>query len=223
MILAGILQTTFSVHKPLTGESMNSDVAPVAVVYANGVAIAPAAPPVIANIAAGLYSLTYALTAANGHAANDWVTITVQVSNDTEVVTVPVWEGSLILASADVTLLLGQTIYPMFTVHRPSDGGNQAPDLGAAPVVVVYRNLVVTGIVPVLVNPAVGIYMVTLPLTVVAGWAAGDTLDILATATVDGIPKSSFIFTGTDIVDVVGGGGGGVPHHEVGAMMLRSA
>lgn len=208
MNLGSPLRTTFATAKPLDGSPLNSSVAPVSVVYNNGVAIAPATPPVVANLGVGLYSLTYPLTAANGHAAGDWVTITERVVLDGDVITRPAWEGNLVQASADITTILGQTIYPMFTTHQPSTGINQDPDNGAAPVLTVYRNLVATGIVPVMLNPAVGIYIVTLPITAGAGWAVGDALDILTTNTIDGIISSNWVFSGGLVVASAGGGGG---------------
>jgi hypothetical protein len=196
MKLGSTLATSFDTLKPSTGTPQNSAVAPISVVYNNGGVIAPAAPPVVANLAAGLYSLTYALTAANGHAINDWVTITEQVTLDTLVITRPIWEGSLCQDGEDVRLLLGKTIYPAFSTHWPATGVNVAPDGGVAPTITIYRNMVATAIVPVLLNPAVGIYLVTLPLTAGAGWAVGDRVDILATAPIDTIAAGAWVFTG---------------------------
>jgi hypothetical protein len=203
MNLGSTLLTSFATAKPLTGTPQNSSVAPVSVVYNQGAAIAPAAPPVVANLAAGLYSLTYALTAANGHALNNWVTITEQVVLDGATIVRPAWEGSLCQGAADVSLLFGLNIYPMFTTHKPSTGANQAPDGGAAPVITVYRNMVATAIVPVVANPATGVYIVTLPLTAGAGWAIGDVVDLLASATIDGIAASNWFLSGGTIVAFV--------------------
>jgi hypothetical protein len=200
MNLGSTLNTTFATARPLDGSPLNSSGAPISVVYRNGAVLAPAVPPLVANMFVGSYSLVYPLTLANGHASGDWVTITEQVLLDTAVITRPAWEGNLNQISADACLVLGQTIYPMFTTHQPSTGINQDPDGGAAPVVTIYRNLVVTGIVPVLINPAVGVYIVTLPLTVGAGWAFGDTLDILSTNTIDGITTSNWVFSGGKLV-----------------------
>jgi hypothetical protein len=220
MNLNSTLRTTFSTAKPLTGESMNPSAGPTAAVYINGVLAAPGAPPVVANIAVGQYTLTYGLTVANGHALNDWVQITVTCTLDGLVVTIPVWEGSLVTLAADVVCLLNQTIYPMFTSHQPSTGQNQNFDGGANPVITVYRNQVATAIVAAVANPATGVWIVTLPLTGATGWAAGDVVDILAAGTIDGIPKTSWVFTGGEVV-ITAGGGGGSSHHEIMGHALR--
>jgi hypothetical protein len=196
MRLGSALATGFDTKKPSTGIPMNSTGVPVSVVYRNGVAIAPAAPPVVANLAVGLYSLTYGLTVANGHALNDWVGITEQVTLDGYSITRGAWEGSLCQDPEDQRLVLGNTIYPILTTHWPETGANVAPDGGVAPVITVYRNMVATAIVPVLLNPAVGVYLITLPLTAGAGWAVDDRVDILATATIDGLAAMGWAFTG---------------------------
>jgi hypothetical protein len=214
MKLNSVLDTTFSTAKPSTGAAMNSAPAPVSTVYRNGALFAPGVPPAVANVAAGLYSLTHGLTMANGYTLNDFVTITEQVVLDGIVVVRPAWEGNLIQDGAPVTMLLNQTIYPLFTTHWPETGANSAPDGGIAPVITIYRNLVVTAIVPVLLNPAVGVYIVTLPLTLAAGWATGDSVDILATCTMDGVAAASWVFS-EGLIVASAGGGGGVPHHEI--------
>lgn len=224
MILGDTLRTTFNTAKPLTGENMFSAAALVMVVYRNGVAIAPPVPPVALAVAAGRYLITYPLTALNGHAAGDWVSVTVQATLDGLLVNVPVWEGNLVQTGADVTMIFNSTIYPLFTTHRPSTGANQAPDGGAAPVITVYRNLVPTGIVPVLANPAAGVYIMTLPLTAGAGWALGDEVDAEAFVTIDGLSRTGWVFSGGGIVAAGGGGvagAGNVPHHEVIGHVLR--
>jgi hypothetical protein len=219
MNLNSTLRTTFSTAKPLTGESQNADALPTAAVYRNGVLLAPAAPPVVANIAVGQYSVVYGLTAANGHALNDWVQVVITAIIDGLTVRLPVFEGLINTAGVDIACLMNQTIYPMFTTHSPSTGANQAPDGGATPTITVYRTLVATVLAPVIINPAVGVYMVTLPLTAANGWAMGDTIDVQAAATIDGIAKTSWVFSGGDIVASLGGGG--APRFEVIGHALR--
>lgn len=218
MRINGVLETVFGTAKPQTKQPMSSLGAPVSVVYNNGVALAPAAPPVVANLAAGRYSLTYALTPANGHAPNDFVTITEGVTLDGAAITRPAWEGNLVQDGVDITPLYGQTLYPMFTTRRPSTGANRDPDQGAPPAVIIYRNMVATALVPALLHPAVGVWIVTLPLTFAQGWTVGDQVGVLAMTVMDGIAAEGWVFCGGPIVSSVGGG---VPHHEIIGHELR--
>jgi len=219
MNLGSILRTTFATAKPLDGSMQDADALPTAQVYINGVLAAPAAPPVVADVGVGIYTVVYGLTAANGHAINDWVQVVITATIDGLLVRMPVFEGSLVTLGADVVCLLGQTIYPIFTTHQPSTGANQNFDAGGGPNMVVWRNQVATAIVVATANPAVGVYITTLPLTVATGWAVGDVIDITCFGYVDGIAKISWIFTGGDVV--AGLGGGGVPKHEIIGHALR--
>lgn len=219
MKLNDTLTFSFNTKKPLDGSSMNSSVAPVLTYYRNGAAIVPVVAAVIANPAVGRYTVSFGLTAANGFALNDWVTITATVVLDGTTITMAVWEGALVSSGTDIACILNQTIYPMFTTHQPSTGANQNLDGGVNPTIVVYRNQVATVIAPVLVHPAVGVWICPLPLTGAAGWAMNDMIDISAAGTIDGIATTTDFFC--DGMVVTGFGGGGAPKHEILGHALR--
>lgn len=221
MKLNDTLTFSFNTKKPLDGSDMNSAVAPVITVYQNGAVLVPVVPAVVANPAVGRYTVSFGLTAANGFALNDWVSITAAVVLDGTNVTMAVWEGALVASGADVACILNQTIYPIFTTHQPSTGANQALDGGALPTIVVYRNQVATVIAPVLANPAVGVWICPLPLTGATGWAIGDMIDISAAGTIDGIASTTDFFT--DGMVVANLGGGGASRHEVIGHEVRFA
>jgi len=221
MNLGDTLIASFSTAKPLTGEMQNADALPTATVYINGVLAAPGAPPVIANPGVGMYTVTYGLTAANGHALNDFVQVVIAAIIDGLTVEMPVWQGVLATSGADMVCLLGQTIYPMFTVHQPSTGQNQNFDAGGGPNMVVWRNGAATAIVVATANPATGVYITTVPLIAVAGWALNDIVDVSCFGFVDGISKISWVFSGGLVVTSVGGAGGGASHHEVMGQLIR--
>ena len=227
MILGSTLRTTFSTAKPLTAGTMNSSAAPVAVVYRNGALLLPAAPPVIANLTPGRYSLTYALTAANGHAANDWVSITVTTVLDGAAITTAVWEGNLVYAGADINLVLGLTIYPIATTHRPWNGANANEDIDLLPgggfVARVYRNLAFVSMVLGVLTPVPGVNLLPVAITAANGWAVGDKIDIDASTTIDDINCREWVFSG-GLVVAAGGGGAviqAVPHYEVMGQIFR--
>jgi len=218
VILANTLRLEFSTRKPLDGSPHNPDALPVATVYRNGALTLLA--PVIANLATGRYELTLPLTAANGFVLGDWVSVVVAFTIDGLMTRRVVFEDSMTVAGYGPAMILNQTIYPLFTVHRPCEGGAQNFDAtGAAPAAVVYINGVLTALAPAVVNVGVvGLYMVTLALTPANGFAVGSEFSIIVTstafaATVDGIGSECTITGG--VIVAGGGGGGGVVHHEV--------
>jgi len=230
VILGDTLRFLFTTVKPLTGEIMDSSAAPVITVYNNGVLLAPAAPPVIANVAVGRYSLTYGLTAANGHAANDWITITARVVLDGVAITFGIWEGNLVEEGSDVTLMLGLRIYPLVTTHRPSNGENADNDpdalLGGGFVVRGYRDFVGLGfgVITVALNPEPGVYIMSLILNP-PGWVAGQRLDMTAQVTIDTIQTGQQVFfSGGQVVPAGGPAPAAAPaafHHEVIGALLK--
>jgi len=199
---------------------MNSSAAPVLTVYRNGAAFAPPTPPALTNPGTGQYRVTLALTAANGFAFADWVSITADLVLDGAMITALVWQGPIGQAGSGDDVPFPATIYPLFTLRRPSTGENQNPDNGASPVLTVYRNGLATLIVPVLANPAAGVWIATLPIDAANGWSMGDELAIWSTGNIDGIPAGGWVI---DSYAVSGGGGGGAGNNLLHVQTLTVA
>lgn len=225
MILNDTLRLEFETHKPLDGSNHDADALPGATVYINGVLTVLV--PVIVNLGIGRYRLTLPLTAANGFALNSWFSVVVTLAIDGLVTRRVLFEDSMTVDGYGPAMIFNQTIYPMFTTHKPSEGGVQDFDTeypSAAPAIIVYNNAVLTALAPVVVNMALGLWMVALALTALNGFALGDEFSIIATspqfgATIDGIGAENTVTGGV----IVSGqaAGGGVAHHEIIGHMLR--